>query len=107
MAEITVIVLTWARTYRVHKESQKIGFSASFSTLVLVDGTRFVHLRTVTSCPHAPLSGTTYFLALAIVEAFSIASNIVDFVRFIFSTAVRRDDVLITTYAACSLGGFR
>ena len=72
--ETIVLVITWRRTYRVHKEAKALGFPTSFATLLLVDGTpaRFPGFRLTHPCS----LGTVYLLVLILTQTANIASNV-------------------------------
>ena len=74
MVETIVLIITWRRTYRVHKEAKALGFPTSFATLLLVDGTmaRFPGFRITHPCS----LGTVYLLVLILTQTANIASNV-------------------------------
>ncbi|KAI8974845.1 hypothetical protein BD414DRAFT_423925, partial [Trametes punicea] len=60
--DITVLILTWARTLGVKRESQRLGMRTPIATLLLRDG-------------------TMYFLVILFIQVFSITSAIVSAIR--------------------------
>ena len=74
VVETIVLVITWRRTYRIHKEAKALGFPTSFATLLLVDGTRacFPGFRITHPCS----LGTVYLLVLILTQTANIASNV-------------------------------